>query len=439
MKHRLLLPILLFSLFSLRGADEALGDAAAAQRQAIAELVQSLKSARRILSIRPDAPGSGAPGMKPVFRDRQAFLLPEMPPSENPGEQLNARIDEQKQLLDEMRRSSGDAAAREKLMRRQQEIREKIPRGADSPLPGEAARRLKQAGEAMKESAAMLRSGRSAAAQAAARKALAELKRAAGELDRDGERRMQRTLSAAQREIERIARRSGGGGNSAPAQQQEALRALAERLLADAVNQHRTGKQSHAEALAELAKRIHEAAGAAPAGSLADLAAGIRALRLKGRNARRLLEESLPALTELAQQLRYTAKHPETLDAPAGMLLHDDLLTELELTELALEQLKLADPGNTALAGCAVRAGELRRASATAPADGDALKFADEITALCREIRQHLNRLQAAEHLYLFQPDDVPAQYREDVAKYFERLSEMEERRQEKEPEKRHE
>ena len=142
---------------------------------------------------------------------------------------------------------------------------------------------------------------------------------------------------------------------------------------------------------------------------------------MEGRNARLVLEERLTALEELSQQLRYIAGHPETLDAPARTLLHDDLQTELELTELALEQLKLADPGNTALAGSAVRSGKLRRAPATVPPDGDALKFADEITTLCREIRQHLNRLQAAEHFYLFHPDDVPARYREDVAKYFER------------------
>ncbi len=438
MRDRVLFLILLFSLFPGRGTGEALNDAAAAQRQAIAELIQSLKSARRILSTRPPDPGSGTSGVKPVFRDRQTFLLPEMPPSANPAEQLNARIEEQKRLLDEMRRTPGsDAAAREKLMRQQREIREKTPSKTGSPLPRETARHLERAENAMKESENMLRSGRSSMAQTAAQKALADLKRAAGEIDVNGDRKMQRSLSAAQREMERLAGRSGKG-SSTPTQQ-EALRALAERLLADALNQHRTGKQSHAETLAELAKQIHDAATSTPAASLADLTARIRALRMEGRNARLVLEERLTALEELSQQLRYIAGHPETLDAPARTLLHDDLQTELELTELALEQLKLADPGNTALAGSAVRAGKLRRAPATVPPDGDALKFADEITTLCREIRQHLNRLQAAEHFYLFHPDDVPARYREDVAKYFERLSELEERRQEKEPKHRHE
>ena len=103
MRDRVLFLILLFSLFPGRGTGEALNDAAAAQRQAIAELIQSLKSARRILSTRPPDPGSGTSGVKPVFRDRQTFLLPEMPPSANPAEQLNARIEEQKRLLDEMR------------------------------------------------------------------------------------------------------------------------------------------------------------------------------------------------------------------------------------------------------------------------------------------------------------------------------------------------
>lgn len=136
MRDRVLFLILLFSLFPGRGTGEALNDAAAAQRQAIAELIQSLKSARRILSTRPPDPGSGTSGVKPVFRDRQTFLLPEMPPSANPAEQLNARIEEQKRLLDKMRRTPGsDAAAREKLMRQQREIREKTPSKTGSPLP----------------------------------------------------------------------------------------------------------------------------------------------------------------------------------------------------------------------------------------------------------------------------------------------------------------
>ena len=236
MRDRVLFLILLFSLFPGRGTGEALNDAAAAQRQAIAELIQSLKSARRILSTRPPDPGSGTSGVKPVFRDRQTFLLPEMPPSANPAEQLNARIEEQKRLLDEMRRSPGsDAAAREKLMRQQREIREKTPSKTGSPLPGETARHLERAENAMKESENMLRSGRSSMAQTAAQKALADLKRAAGEIDVNGDRKMQRSLSAAQREMERLAGRSGKG-SSTPAQQ-EALRALAERLLADALNQ----------------------------------------------------------------------------------------------------------------------------------------------------------------------------------------------------------
>ncbi|UKI32501.1 MAG: hypothetical protein L6W00_02625 [Lentisphaeria bacterium] len=147
-----------------------------------------------------------------MFRDRQTFLLPEMPPSANPAEQLNARIEEQKRLLDKMRRTPGsDAAAREKLMRQQREIREKTPSKTGSPLPGETARHLERAENAMKESENMLRSGRSSMAQTAAQKALADLKRAAGEIDVNGDRKMQRSLSAAQREMERLAGRSGKG------------------------------------------------------------------------------------------------------------------------------------------------------------------------------------------------------------------------------------
>lgn len=429
MRLRLLLLFLLVLPPVARCSGGALDRASAAQQTAIAELVQSLKSARRVISANPPAGGDAKRNAKPVFRDRQTFLLPEMPRSENPGEQLNARIEEQKKLLDDMRRiPADDAAAREKMMARQKEIREKIPGGTGRPLPGETPRHLQRARNAMTENEAMLRSGQPAMARSAAEKALADLKRAAGEIAGDGDRKMQRSLSAAQREIERLAGKSGGGSAASPA---DPLRSLADRLLADAVNQHRTGRQSHAEDLAELARQIHDAAASGGASALPELADRIRALRLKGRNARRVLEESLPALAELAQQLRFTAKHPESLEPAEKIQLRDDLLMELENVELALGRLKSASGGNSGFAGCAARAANIRNALPSSPAEPAAAReLAGEIETLCSEVRRLLNRIEAAENVYLFNPDDVPARYRDDVAKYFELLSEAEEKRE---------
>ena len=78
MRDRVLFLILLFSLFPGRGTGEALNDAAAAQRQAIAELIQSLKSARRILSAGVPRPSNlPAAGDAPFGKPRRTAERPD--------------------------------------------------------------------------------------------------------------------------------------------------------------------------------------------------------------------------------------------------------------------------------------------------------------------------------------------------------------------------
>ena len=155
----------LFLLFLVPAltAGTALDQASAAQQTAITELVQSLKSARKvILTGNRSASGNKSGQNRNVFRDRQKFILPEMPREQNPAEQLRTQIREQQQLLDQMRNTSpADAAAQEQMTIKQKNIQENVRKTAETPsLPRGTAQALNQARNAMKEAGKMLKSVR---------------------------------------------------------------------------------------------------------------------------------------------------------------------------------------------------------------------------------------------------------------------------------------
>lgn len=434
--------ILLF--ISALSAGAALDKASSAQQTAISELVQSLQSAKKVILTGKRSASSAQSGQnRNIFKDKQKFILPEMPRENNPEEQLQVQIREQRQLLEQMRKApAADTAAQEQMANKQKEIQENVRKTAGTPsLPPGTAQSLNRAQNAMKESGKMLQSGQPSMAQSAAQKALSDLKQAEKTITDDADRRMRNTLADAQRKLERLSESSRRG--TATPQTPDSLRSLSDRLLNDALAQHKTGRQSHAQDLARLAQQIHNAASSREkTHSLANLIAEIRELRLKGKNEQRLLAESAVTLQKLAQELKYTAKHPENSTDSEKRRLRDDLLTELETVDLALgrmEQTGGKTPIATEAAATAKRIAssfadrpEDQAGASVLPPSASALKLAEDIGHLCADIHQLLNRLKTTQNVYRFQPDDVPEKYRKDVAKYFELLSETRPSQQEK-------
>ena len=418
-------------------AGAALDKASTAQQTAITELVQSLKSTRKvILTGKRSGSTQKSEQNRTVFRDRQKFILPEMPREQNPDRQLQAQIREQQQLLDQMRETpQSDTAAQEQMANKQKEIQEKTQKTAKTPsLPSGTAQALNQAQDAMRETGKMLQSGQTLMAQTAAQKALANLKQAEKTIADDADRRMRSSLSDAQRKLEHLSAQSSSRG---PPSRQNAgpLRSLANKLIDDALAQHKTGSQSHAEDLARIAKQIHDAASVREQKQALDnILSELRELRLKGKNEQKLLAESSGTLQKLAQELKYTAKHPERTEDGEKRRLRNDLLTELETLVLALERLE-QNRGKTQLSTrTAAKAKRIASAFADLPEHGagasilppsaSALKLAEEIGILCNEVRRILNQNRTTQTVYRFNPDDVPEKYRKDTANYFERLSE---------------
>lgn len=438
MMQKILVFLLLVPLLTA-GAD--LDKASAAQQTAISELVQSLKSAQKVILTGKRSPANSKSGSRQsVFRDKQKFIPPKMPREQNPAEQLQTQIREQQQLLNQMRNTPpADSAAQEQMTDKQKQIQENVRKTAGLPsLPRGTARTLNRAQNAMKETGKMLQSGQLEMARTAGQKALSDLKQAEKTIADDADRRMRNSLSDAQRKLAPLSAQKSA---SAPARTQNAaqtkdsLRKLAEKLLEDALDQHKTGRQTHAEDLARLAKQVHEAASSRkPEESLGTLLAELRELRLKGKNEQQLLAESVSELRKLAQELKYTAKHPENSETTEKLRLRNDLLAELETLALALDRLE-QNNGKTPLSSRTLsKAEQIASRFADLPEHGSgaaalppspaAIQLAKEIGTLCADVRQILDQLRTNQNVYRFQPDDIPEKYRKDVAKYFEILSE---------------
>ena len=92
--------------------------ASAAQQTAIAELIQSLKSTKKVLLPR----GSGNESKQPEpFRDDQEFKVPPMPDSENPDRKLAELVKRQEELLRKMKEVQTDPqelAERQNVLRK---------------------------------------------------------------------------------------------------------------------------------------------------------------------------------------------------------------------------------------------------------------------------------------------------------------------------------
>lgn len=393
------------------------------QQTAVAELVQSLKSTREVL-LRSGG-GSGSPPPNP-FRSRQEFKLPPMPEEKNPGRRLEKLTARQEELIRKME-SSSDV---QDLAGAQNQLRQEA-----SSLGKHSSMNLKSAENAMKDSEGMLHSNKKVHALLAARKALVELRQADAAYREKADRRMRETLSRMQETFSEARRKSASELSAS-------LRSMARDLLAEAMEQHRSGKQTHATALARLAEKAEHGAEARKALPAAEELAGeLETLRMMDRAPEEMLRSALSRLTELGGQMRYSARHPETLSAEEHRALRRELRLELEDARLALSGI-LRINGRDAEAERSVeharKALNLLAGYPDEPHGGVAGRnassaIAAETMALIAGSERVLGRIQISGTVSVFNPEDVPLRYRKEVGEYFKRLSEKQQRKEREE------
>ena len=373
--------------------------ASAAQQTAIAELIQSLKSTKKVLLPR----GSGNELNQPEpFRDDQEFKVPPMPDSENPDRKLAELVKRQEELLRKMKEVQTDP---QELAERQNVLRK------------DAVQLAPRAAGAMAESEGMLKSGKLSHAAIAAQKALSELRQARRELGRRADESMKNALRNAQAKL----RRSQG---------KTTLGELAQDLLREAVNQHKNGKQEYAKSLLRAAEKADQGAKAKkPEAFAEELSNELETLRLLGRSPSEILQTGVQKLDELSKQLKFAARHPDPANPEELSALKEESRGELDDVRIALEQLLRSNGRDRMTESVLAEAKRILNSDAFSESHRDAagraaIRLSEELSGFVRELRKAVARVQISANVYIFNPDDVPERYRREVGEYFKRLSE---------------
>lgn len=376
-----------------------LDHASAAQQTAIAELIQSLKSTKKVLVPRGDGNASKPPE---PFRDKQEFKVPPMPDSENPDRKLAELEKRQEELQRKMKAENADP----------QELAEQ-----QNTLRKDAAPLAPRAAGAMAESEGMLKSGKLSHAAIAGQKALAELRQARQKLGRRADESMKNALRNAQTKL----RRSQG---------KTTLGELAQDLLREAVNQHKNGKQEYAKSLLRAAEKADQGAKAKkPEAFAEELSNELETLRLLGRSPSEILQTGVQKLDELSKQLKFAARHPDPANPEELSALKEESRGELDDVRIALEQLLRSNGRDRMTESVLAEAKRILNSDAFSESHRDAagraaIRLSEELSGFVRELRKAVARVQISANVYIFNPDDVPERYRREVGEYFKRLSE---------------
>lgn len=376
-----------------------LDHASAAQQTAIAELIQSLKSTKKVLVPREDGNASKPPE---PFRDKQEFKVPPMPDSENPDRKLAELEKRQEELQRKMKAENADP----------QELAEQ-----QNTLRKDAAPLAPRAAGAMAESEGMLKSGKLSHAAIAGQKALAELRQARQKLGRRADESMKNALRNAQAKL----RRSQG---------KTTLGELAQYLLREAVNQHKNGKQEYAKSLLRAAEKADQGAKAKkPEAFAEELSNELETLRLLGRSPSEILQTGVQKLDELSKQLKFAARHPDPANPEELSALKEESRGELDDVRIALEQLLRSNGRDRMTESVLAEAKRILNSDAFSESHRDAaghaaIRLSEELSGFVRELRKAVARVQISANVYIFNPDDVPERYRREVGEYFKRLSE---------------
>lgn len=465
---------------------EGLEKTAGYQQKAIYYFIQAMKNVKK--RIDTNAAGQNAPVIKEKnpFADRQDFKAPEIPPEKNPQVRLQKIIDRQNELMEELKKTGEPA----KTAPKQEAVGNAVAQlKADAELDAAVKQALERAMQSSYDAARLMKTANPEFAGVKAQKVLSDLKDAMRRLETASDDKFKRTLTDAQKKVNNMA---GKGENEKTEQK---LKALRDEMTAAARQQHQGGKQKNAENLAALAKEINARLqarekqakqGFAGEGKTAESGGGkggkdgesgkggkdgesgkggeggkdgkggtgdgkslsealrelqklIAGLRLQNRKDLQIFADSIKELQAYEQELRFLAKHPDSMTADRKKELLEDIEMKIADMTAALESLASGSPAKLlsdlqqAGGNLQGQIGRLKELPGKQNAPGfvyDPLVYPEKIRGLDDSLHKILvnaalllNNLKTEELIYIFNPNDVPERYRDDVADYFERLS----------------
>ncbi len=442
------------------GDIDGLQQAADYQQKAIYHFIQAMKNVKKQLVQAKSEQEQNLNKERNPFEDQQDFKMPEMPPKNNPQVKLQKIIDLQNQVIEDFKKPQSAA----ERVTKQEEIGDATANLKDEHQLEESVKKaLGQALKTSHETAYLMAADSPELAKIKAQKTLSDLKDAMRKLEKVSNQKFNQNLEDAQKKVNDLTSKNqdqkgdDGDKDNNSNQTEKELKALRDKLSEKAEEHHKTGKQKNAEQLAELAKKINDKIDEQETEdekdkktldeTLRELQKLIAQLRLQNKKDSQILADSIEKLEECSKELKFLTKHPKSMTANEQAELLRDL--EMKMFDMMLALDTLAEDGknntnskspNEAMAElknankeAQKQIDELKKLQARQNASGfshDPLIYPEKFSQLNDSLHKILinatllfKNMKTEDLIYIFNPDDIPEKYRDDVAQYFERLS----------------
>jgi len=321
-----------------------LEQAAKEQQKSISQLVYSLKEVRKAIC----PPGENPPEESP-FKDDQDFK------HERAEQRLQELAQQQKAIIEQLKEQlSGDGSPQE-LAGDQQQISDALRKLTENPsIASDLRQTIKDARASSDDTTAAMKAEGVTESQVGAQKTLAKIEDALKQLQRNAEESAEKALDKAEEKLAEAEQdRQNNEGEMAGQKAGEAQKILKEA----AEEQKRSGSESKRKMLEELAKQIEESElpealaespqDPATVQKLEEIRDAIAKARQGDRTARDELERVVQELKDLQQEMKYRARHaPETTDEQVDTILKDSGRLARRI-DRAQEQLEGQKPGES--------------------------------------------------------------------------------------------
>ncbi len=387
------------------------------QQQAIADLIQALKDAQKVI-MQSNKGAPPADSNENPFKDKQKYNLPEMKKENNPESRLEQIREKQQSLLDDAKKSGNDEKTR-----RQGEISGKLEKMAgDGKLPKSSSLKLESAASASCAAEKALESNENEIAKAMGQKSLSEIKKTLSEIREQSDKAVAeaggeiiKSLNAAQREMR----------NNNRAKTAAAINDALKKAAGEAKKQLETGRFSNAEKINGIAKKLGASqdkllkADVTKAGEELDRIKKEISLAMKTSEAQHGMRENVEKMRELVKELKYLERNPSATAAGDRRKVFEDMqLTAHRIGEYSQD---LTGGYMQPAAEMYWLMDEILSKDATAEKIKNTFLLAEKIIERANII---MANAAGGKQLNLFSAEEAPAEYRKAVSKYFERLSE---------------
>ena len=448
-------PLLFVSVFAMTGMlfanktqnIKGLEKAAGHQQKAIYHFIQAMKNVKKAIFQGESAKNPKREQEKNPFADKQYFKMPEMTPEKNPQVKLQKIIDMQSKIIEDLNKQKDSS----KTASKQEEIGDATAKLKDNHKFDDAVKKaLEQAMKTSHEMADLMTTNNPGLAKIKAQKTLSDLKDAMRKLENASNDKFNKDLADAQKKVNDMA------SDGKDSKSREKLKFLRDKLTKKAKEQHQNGKQKNAEELVALAKEINKNLDAKNAkdnnikfsDKLRELQKIIAKLRLQNKKDSQVLADSIKKLEAYNKELKFLAKHPKAMTkAEKKELLRDIEMKMLDMM-LALESLdgnvekggKNSKPAEKSIntikklnKNTQQQINRLKKSHGKQSSQNftyNPLVYPEKFKNLHNSLHKIiidatllLKNIKSEDLIYIFNTDDIPEKYRDDVAKYFERLS----------------